>query len=107
MPGDIDTTELGAVGQRRIGEAEIDREPAPLLFRQSVGINSSQRADQRRLAMIDMAGRRQDHGFGSSRADVRFRPSFPRKRESRGGNDAFAGTLFMPGARSGPPLARG
>ena len=63
MPGHIDKAELGAVGQCRIGEAEIDRQPAPLLLGQAVGIDPGQRADQRGLAVIDMAGRRQDHGW--------------------------------------------
>ena len=62
MAGNIDKAELGAAGQGGIGEAQIDREPAPLLLRQAVGIDPRQRTDQRCLAVIDVTCRRQDHG---------------------------------------------
>ena len=45
-------------GRRKVqvGEAEVDRDPAQLLFRQTIRIGAGQRFDQRALAMIDMAG---------------------------------------------------
>ena len=61
VTGDIDKPQLGAVRQFRIGKAEIDRHPAPLFLGQAVGIDAGQRAHQRRLAVIDMAGGREDH----------------------------------------------
>ena len=64
----VDKAELGAVGQRRIGEAEIDRQPAPLLLRQAVGIDPGQRAHQRGLAVVDMAGGGEDHRADDAQA---------------------------------------
>src|SRR6516164_6838784 len=63
MPWYVDKAELGAVGQPRIGEAAIDRQPAPLLLRQAIGVDAGQRLHQCGLAVIDMAGGRQDHGL--------------------------------------------
>ena len=68
VPRHVDKAELGAVGQCRIGEAEIDRQPAPLFLRQTVGVDAGQRADQRGLAVIDMACGRQDHGLAGAGA---------------------------------------
>ena len=40
--------------ERRV--AELDRDPARLLLRQPVGVDAGQRGDQRRLAVVDVAG---------------------------------------------------
>ena len=63
-------TKIDRVPAERIDavEAEIDRQPAPLLFRQAVGIDAGQGAHQRGLAVIDMAGSGQDHGLASTSA---------------------------------------
>ena len=61
VPRHVDKPEFGAIGQCRIGKPEIDRQPAALFLRQAVGVDPGQRADQKGLAMIDVAGRRQDH----------------------------------------------
>ena len=37
-------------------EAEVDRDPAQLLFRQTIRIGAGQGFDQRALSMIDVAG---------------------------------------------------
>jgi hypothetical protein len=68
MAGNIDKSEFRAIRQSRIGETQIDRQPTPLLLGQPIGIDPGQRTDQRRLAMIDMTGRRQDHGSGGMAA---------------------------------------
>ena len=68
VPRHVDKAELGAVGQRRIGEAEIDRQPAPLLLRQAIGVDPGQRLHQRGLAVIDMAGGGEDHGCRAASA---------------------------------------
>ena len=48
-------------GKRRVGKAEIDRQPAPLLLGQAVGVDPGQRPHQRGLAVVDMAGGGEDH----------------------------------------------
>jgi hypothetical protein len=58
----VDKADQLAVRQRHIGKTEIDREAARLLLRQPVGVDAGQRANERRLAMVDMSGRRDDHG---------------------------------------------
>ena len=42
-------------------EAEIDRDAAALLLRQTVGVDSRQGSDQRRLAVVDVTGRAYDN----------------------------------------------
>ena len=61
MTRHIDKAELGAVGQAGVREAEIDRQPAALFLGQPVGIDTGQGAHQRGLAVVDMAGGREDH----------------------------------------------
>src|SRR5947199_8701582 len=39
-----------------MGEAEVDRNPARLLLRQTVRVDARQRLDQRALAMVHVAG---------------------------------------------------
>jgi hypothetical protein len=44
----------------RVRESEIDRDPATLLFRKTVGVDSGQRVDERGLPVVDVP-RRADH----------------------------------------------
>ncbi len=46
-----------------MGEAEIDCDAAHLFLRQAIGVDPSERFDQRSLAVIDVASRRQDEMF--------------------------------------------
>ncbi len=62
VPGNVDKAELGAVGQARIGKAEVDRQPALFFFGQAVGVDPGQCPHQRRLAVVDMAGGGENHG---------------------------------------------
>ena len=64
----VKTEQVGAIAtdpkdsaEGGIGETEIDRQPPALFFRQPVGIDTGQRPHQRCLAVIDMAGSREDH----------------------------------------------
>ena len=43
----------GSVG---VGEPEVDREPAPLLLLEPVGVGAGEREHQRRLPVIDVPG---------------------------------------------------
>src|SRR5437667_8166998 len=52
------------VAEIQIGKAYVDGDPAPLLFRQTVGIDAGQRAHQRRLAVIDVTRGANDYGSG-------------------------------------------
>ena len=58
----IDETDRSTIARSPVGKAEIDRNAALLLLRQSIGIDAGQRLDQGCLAVIDMAGRGDDHG---------------------------------------------
>ena len=66
VAGDVDDTGAGAVGQREVGEAEIDRNPALLFFLEAIGVLPGERLDQRGLAVIDVTGGADD-GVGYSR----------------------------------------
>ena len=59
MPGHIDKADAH-VAQIEIGKANVDGDAAPLLFRQTIGVDAGQRAHQRRLAVIDVTGRADD-----------------------------------------------
>ena len=63
VAGDVDHARASAVGKREVGEAQVDRNPAFLLFLEAVGVLAGERPDQRRFAVIDMA-RRADDGMG-------------------------------------------
>ncbi len=56
VAGDVDDAGASAVGQREVGEAEVDRNPALLFFLEAVGVLPGERLDQRSLAVIDVAG---------------------------------------------------
>ena len=56
----IDEPNLATGRQRAPRVSQIDRQPAPFLFRPAVGIDTGQTNDQRRLAVIHVAGRRHD-----------------------------------------------
>ena len=78
----IDKAELGTIREGRISKAEIDRQATPLLLRQPVGIDPGQGAHQRGFAVIDMAGRREDHA-DSDESWATNSASFSRQRKSR------------------------
>ena len=69
VAGDVDDAGAGAVGQREVGEAEVDRNPALLFFLEPVGVLAGERLDERGLAVIDMTGGADDgvSGGGSHR----------------------------------------
>ncbi len=56
VAGDVDYAGARPVGKREVGKPEIDRDAAFLLFLQPVGLLTGECADQRALAVIDMAG---------------------------------------------------
>ena len=60
VTGHVDEPDVGAGGQGREREAEVDREPARLLLREPVGIGARQREHERRLAVVDVPGGRND-----------------------------------------------
>jgi hypothetical protein len=62
MPRHVYKTESHAVFfQKR--KAQINRNPAPLLFREPVGMRARQRLHKRRLAMINMPCGPDDYAF--------------------------------------------
>ena len=48
----------------RVGEPEVDGDPARLLFLQPIRIGAGQRLDERALAMVDVSRRADDDGTG-------------------------------------------
>jgi hypothetical protein len=54
-------------GQVQVGVAQLDADAALLLLRQAVGVDTRQRLDQRRLAVVDVACGADDHSAGSLR----------------------------------------
>ena len=56
MAGNVHDAGAGGVGQREVGEAQIDRDAALLFLLEPIGVLAGQRLDQRGLAVIDMAG---------------------------------------------------
>ena len=73
MPRHVDQVHPPRPAQRRMREAEGDRDAAPLLLRQPVGIDAGQGADQRRLAVVDMAD-------DAERPAASWRPGAPHRR---------------------------
>ena len=68
VAGHVDEAEHRAVRRRQIGKAEIDGNAARFFFLQAVGIDAGERAHQRGLAVIDVAGGADDHGAASGEA---------------------------------------
>src|SRR5438270_10990879 len=60
VAGHVDDRHFDPIRQPQPGEAEVDGHAALLLLLESVGIDAGQRADQRRLAVIDVARRPDD-----------------------------------------------
>ena len=60
VPRDVDEADLATGREHAPRVAEIDREAAALLLRPAVGVDARQPDDQRRLAVVDVAGRRDD-----------------------------------------------
>ena len=56
MPGNVDQREAAPVGQLERRVAEVDRDPARLLLRETVGVLAGERADEPRLAVVDVPG---------------------------------------------------
>ncbi len=62
VAGHVHERDVRAGRQRGPREAEVDREPAPLLLLESVWVGAGQREDERGLAVVDVAGSRDDAG---------------------------------------------
>src|SRR5690606_31307716 len=57
---DVDDGALLPGREANAGEAEVGRDAAALLLDEAVGVDAGERADERGLAVIDMAGRAED-----------------------------------------------
>ena len=96
VAGHVDEVELGAVGQREVGVADVDRHPAAALLGQAVGVDPGQRPEQRRLAVVDVAGGADDDGHRR-----------PRQRAGEGRGQSRRRRPARPsGGRAGPRRAR-
>ena len=56
VAGHVDQREPASVRQLERGVAEVDRDPAGLFLGQAVRVLAGQRADEPRLAVVDVAG---------------------------------------------------
>jgi len=73
---DVDDRDLDAVRQSQPGKAQVDCHATLFFFLQTIRIDAGQGVDQRRLAMVDVAGRADDpHCCLEVRPTSRFRPS--------------------------------
>ncbi len=67
MPGHIDNSDMESLLVRpfenQLCEAELNRDLSRFFLGQSIGIGSSERFDQRALAMIDVPGSRENEMF--------------------------------------------
>jgi hypothetical protein len=59
MPWNIDKPD-----RAQVRKPEVDRNPPPLLFFQAIGVDARKRADQGRLAVVDMPGSSNDDRDG-------------------------------------------
>ena len=66
---DVDDADRADPLEHERREAELDRDAAPLLFGQSIGVDAGQRANERRLAVIDVPRGADDHAGSSARAE--------------------------------------
>ena len=64
----VDEADLAAGRERAPRVAEVDREAAALLLGPAVGVDAGEPDDQRRLAVVDVAGGRDDAELGPARA---------------------------------------
>ena len=62
VPRHVDEVDRRAVVEIEMGIPDIDRHAAPTLLGEAVRIDPGERAEQRRLAVIDVAGRAHDDG---------------------------------------------
>ena len=56
VPGDVDERERPSARQLERGVPQVDRDPSRLLLGQPVGVLAGQRADERRLPVVDVPG---------------------------------------------------
>ena len=56
VAGHVHDLDREPVGLLQEGEAEVDRDAARLLLGQPVGVGAGERLDERRLAVVDVAG---------------------------------------------------
>ena len=72
VAGHVDDAAFDSVVEAQVREAEIERHAAHSLFDQAIGVRSGERADQRRLSVIDVSGGSDDVHYAA--------PSFGRMR---------------------------
>ena len=60
---DPDTEQRVGRVQFKFGKTELDRDAAPLFFRQAIRIDAGERADERTLAVVDVSRRGEDEPF--------------------------------------------
>ena len=101
VAGDVDEGGDEAGEKLGVGEAEVDRDAPLLLLLQAVGVGPGQRAHERALAVVDVAGRADDQRAQDGRPPGASLPGWSRRRPTRRSCGA------SPRARAAPPSRRG
>src|SRR5215470_17704280 len=99
----VDKAEHGAIRRRQIGKSEVDGDAARFLFLEAIGVDASQRAHKRRLAVVDVPRSADDHGTPSDKGvDAR------RSASARSSTDSAsrAGARNEPASALPPAFAR-
>ena len=90
VAGDVDEAHLLSGRQLRERESEVDGEAALLLLREPVGVAPRQGEDERRLAVIDVAGGGDGAHGAAAQADAAAANLFSRRRPSRASRSSRA-----------------
>ena len=76
----VDEVDHPPVVERQVRIPDVDRHPAPPLLGQPVRVDAGERAQERRLAVVDVPGRADDEAGGGSRGVLSHRRRRPGSR---------------------------
>ena len=65
VPGHVDDAHGADAVEHERREAQLDRDAAAFFFGQAVGVDARERANERRLAVVDVSGGSENHATGS------------------------------------------
>ena len=65
LPGDVDDPDPLPAGEVQVSKPEVDGHAAPVLLRETVGVDAGQRLDEGGFAVVNMAGGANDRHRGS------------------------------------------
>ena len=89
VTGHVDERRSASVALLEVREAEIDGDAAPLLLGQAIAVDAGERLDQRRLAVVDVAGGADGEAHGAGLSAV-VKGEVAARLEGLWGNGAMA-----------------